>query len=217
MVKFGHVYLSWRKGIGYPRHLVGRIKRSATKGTTFQYFPKRIREAEKDGFAPYTEFPLIDKVYGEGVLESFGQRIIKSERADSKPFYDFWAIDLKRKSDPLYMLSMTQGWIPTDNFEFLADFQPTKDLYFITDIAGLTEKALEPGLVKVGDVLEYKHKQSHPKDGYAVEVYKDNLMIGYIKKVHSKVFYESKSQLKLVVKSIDQNGVIKRIFVAVSF
>ena len=81
MLKFGHVYLSWRKGIGHPRHLVGRIRYSATKGASFQYFPQRIKEAEKDGFSPYTEFPDTTKLYETGVLESFGQRIIKSEVA----------------------------------------------------------------------------------------------------------------------------------------
>jgi len=214
-VKFGHIFLSWRRGSGFARHLVGRIKKSATNGVTFEYLRNNVLEAVKDGFKPYTEFPDLEKVYSKGVLESFGQRLIKTERSDSQAFYDFWAIDPKKRGDKLYMLAMTQAWIPTDNFEFLADFQPSPDLIFVTDIAGLTDQALKPGIVKIGDVLSYSKNPDHPNDTLAVEVYKKDLKIGFIKKVHSGIFYKTRGNLK--VQSIDQNGVIKRIFVRVSF
>ena len=215
MSKFGHIYVSWRKGAGHPRHLIGKIKRSVSEGIVFEYLPANLADAKRDGFSAYTEFPDFEKKYTQGVVETFGQRIIKSERVDIQPFYNFWKIEPEKKLDPLYMLAMTQGWVPTDNFEFLADFQPTKDLSFVTDLAGVTSLQLKPGIVNVGDTLSYFRDSENKYDQKATTVYKGDLFIGYIKKIHNKVFCSGRV-LKLKVRAIDQNGVIRRIFVSVT-
>lgn len=217
MKEFGHIFLSWRSGIGQPRHLVGKLKRNVSDGITFQYFPEKVRAAQADGFIPYTEFPEIDKVYKERVIETFGQRLIKSERNDISDFLKFWDIDEKYKDDKLYLLAHTQGLSPSDNFEFLADFNPTKKLRFTTDLASLTHLALPVNTLQNGDYLQVK-KNPLPEDPKAVKVFKDNIMVGFIKRVHSGVFYKNGGRyLKVRVKSIEKNGVIKKIFVSVGF
>ncbi len=99
MKEIGHIYLSWREGLGKRRHIVGVLKRNATLGVRFSYIKDGVEAAKKDGFSPYTEFPDFDKEYTENVLEVFGQRIMKSERSDISDFYDFWEIDTKYKDD----------------------------------------------------------------------------------------------------------------------
>lgn len=216
MREFGHIYLSWRQGFGKRRHLVGVLKRNATKGIIFHYLEKGLEEAKKEGFTPYTEFPEV-KVYTDNVIETFGQRITKSERSDISNFLDFWEIDLKFKEDKFYLLAHTQGLNPTDNFEFLADYNPSKSLRFLTDIASLSVNQLPANSVRVGDVLLYKLEPTNTYDKYAVRVFKQERAIGYIKKVHNRVFYKKgASNLKLTVKALEQNGTIKRIFVKVS-
>jgi hypothetical protein len=64
----GSIYLSWRMGKGFPRRIVGVIKRNTTDGVRFKYIKKGVAEAEKDGFIPYIEFPDIDKEYSENGL-----------------------------------------------------------------------------------------------------------------------------------------------------
>jgi hypothetical protein len=72
--------------------------------------------------------------------------------------------------------------------------------------------------VKLGDRLTYKLESENEFDDKAVKVYKDGKDLGYIKKIHSRVFHKQKvNSLKLVVKAVEQNGVIKRIFVKVCF
>ena len=216
MKELGYLYLAWREGQGKRRHVVGVIKKNATQGVRFSYYLKNVEEAKKDGFSPYTEFPDISKVYTENVLEVFGQRITKSERSDISDFLDFWEIDPKYRDDKYYLLAHTQGLSPSDNFEFLADYSPSKKLRFLTDLASLSTFSLPANTVKIGDVLSYVLEPENKFDSKAVKVFHGQNSIGYIKKIHSRVFYKiSKNHLKLTVKAIEQNGVIKRIFVKV--
>ncbi len=217
MKEIGHIYLSWRQGQGERRHLVGILKRSVIQGVRFSYLKKGVESAKKEGFTPYTEFPDLDEVYTDNVVEIFGQRIMKSERSDISEFLDFWEIDPKYKDDKFYLLAHTQGLNPTDNFEFLADYNRIKTLRFLTDLASLSVMKLPADSIAKGDILTYKLEKENANDHEAVKVFKGGTHVGYIKKVHNKVFHKhGKSELKLTVKAIEQNGVIKRVFVKVA-
>ena len=216
MKELGNIYLSWREGSGKRRHIVGIIRNNASEGVRFQYLQEGVETAKKDGFTVYTEFPDTQKIYTENVLDVFGQRIMKSERSDINDFLDFWEIDPKYKDDKYYLLAHTQGLNPTDNFEFLADYHPVKCLRFLTDLAGLSVNRLPVGSLKEGDKLSYELEPNNSFDKTAVKVKKGDLDIGYIKKIHSKVFYNKHYPLDLVIKAIESNGVIKRVFVKVS-
>ncbi|HCN83724.1 MAG TPA: hypothetical protein DIT07_08890 [Sphingobacteriaceae bacterium] len=213
---FGYIYLSWRKGNGYSRHIVGVIKINSSGNSKFAYISHAVKEARSDGFTPYTEFPDLDKEYTENVLEIFSQRLIKSERGDISTFLDFWEIPHKYADDKLYLLAHTQGWLPTDNFEFLADFNPTKKACFVTDLAGLTRLSIPSDRIAINDILTFKTIPMK-EDKYAVQVYKDDLFLGYIKKIHNRIFYKKTShKLKIKVKAIEKNGILKRVFLKIS-
>ncbi len=218
MKSIGNIYLCWRKGQSHRRHLVGIIRRNATEGVRFSYIKKNIQAAIQDGFSPYTEFPDVGKKYTDNVLDIFGQRLMKSERADIQSFYDFWEIKPEFKTDKYYLLAHTQGMVTTDNFEFLADYKVRKDLSFVTDLASVLSRKLLPGSIKVGDFLTFETEPENEFDKYAVKVFKEDIQVGYIKKIHSRVFFpKSAKGLKIKVRALDQNGVISRIFVKVSF
>lgn len=215
MREIGHIFLTWREGQGKRRHVVGIIKKNATEGIVFKYLAEGVEKAQKDGFSPYTEFPDIQKTYKTGVLDVFGQRIMKLERSDIQDLFDFWEIDPKFKGDKYFMLAHTQGLNPTDNFEFLAEYNPTKDLRFLTDLAGLSQLKLKAGTLSPGDILTYKREPENSHDPLAVKVFKDESHVGYVKIIHSRVFHRSKYPLSLQVKAIEENGVVKRAFVKV--
>ena len=182
----------------------------------FKYDKASVVEAEKDGFAPYTEFPEVTKSYNGNVLEIFGQRLIKSERPDIQSFYDFWEIEPEHKDDKFYMLGHTQGLQPTDNFEFLADYNLVDGLHFLTELAGLSTYQLPSGSLKEGDVLRFELDKNNEFDKEAVTVFKGDTEIGHIKRIHCKVFHKSGSEnLKLSIKSVDKNGIIKKAFIKV--
>lgn len=215
MKAIAQIYLVWRKGSGGRRHIVGSIKRNATDGVRFEYIKENIEKAKKDGFVLYESFPDLDKKYIENVLDIFGQRIMRSDRGDLKNFYAFWKIDQNYIDDKYYMLAYTQGMLPTDNYEFLAEFNPIKGLKFVTEISGLSHFKVASDLLAVGDKLSFLLEPDNPKDKNAVKVFKGNLSLGYIKRVHSNVFVKAKHQIDLTVQSIEKNGILKRVFVIV--
>ncbi len=217
MKAIGKIYLAWRKGKGSRRTIVGAIHKSATNGVRFQYLKTGVHKAMEDGFSPYVDFPEIERTYTDNVLEIFGQRLIKTERSDIQRYLDFWDIDSKHKEDKFYLLAYTQGMLSNDNFEFLADFHPIKDLKFVSEICGLSHRKLQPGTLSVGEKLNYLLESGNQYDKFAVKVKKGEQVIGYVKIVHSIVFHKTKFPLQIKVKSIDQNGTINRVFIEISY
>jgi len=151
------------------------------------------------------------------VLEIFGQRLIKTERPDQQKYLDFWDIDTKYKDDKYYLLAYTQGMLSNDNFEFLADFYPVKGLRFVSEICGLSHLKLESGSLLVGDKLFWQLEKDNKYDSNAVKLFKGEKLLGYVKMIHSKVFYKSNKFIQVKVKSVDQNGSINRVFIEISF
>jgi hypothetical protein len=218
MKAIGNIHLIWRPGKGSRRISVGTIKKSASEGIRFQYNQDEVEEAKKLGFVHYEGFPDTskDKTYTENVIEIFGQRLMRSERPDLQDFYDFWNIDLSKKEDKYYMLAFTQGLLPTDNFEFLAHFNPVENLSFVTEITNLLESQIPSDKVAVGDVLRYELEPNNQYDDKAVKVFKEDLYLGHIKRIHCRVFHKTSKQFDLIVQGVEKNGVLKRIFVKAS-
>lgn len=215
MKTVGNIHLIWRPGKGSNRISVGTIKKSVSEGIRFQYNQKGVEKAKKLGFIHYEGFPDTDKIYNENVIDIFGQRLIRSERPDLKEFYDFWEVDMTKKEDKFYMLAFTQGLLPTDNFEFLADFNPQEGLTFISEITGLGSAQLKSDLLSIGDVLRYELEPNNKFDKYAVKVFKNDVYLGHIKLIHCRVFSKTDRQISLSVKQIEKNGVLNRVFVKV--
>lgn len=216
MKAIGNIFVAWRKGKGSRRIVIGIIRNNSTEGMRFSYLKNGVKEAEKYGFSSYDGFPNLEKTYKENVVNIFGQRIMRSERNDVDEFFKFWQIDKKYKEDSFYMLAYTQGLLPTDNFEFLADFQPKKGLTFITEISGLSYLNLSPDSLKIGDKLRYEFEPENDRDEDAVKLYKGELFVGYVKIIHNKVFKKSKSFLNVSVHHIEKNGKLNRVFLKVS-
>ncbi|WP_295116428.1 hypothetical protein [uncultured Chitinophaga sp.] len=216
MHEFDQIFLSWRSGQGSSRHIVGQL--SEVDGVfQFEYFPNEVEKALELGFAPYAEFPDVSQKYKTNVLEVFGQRLTKSERPDVKKFYDFWEVKPEFIHDKFYLLGHTQGLSPADNFEFLADYNPIKGLSFITELAGLSIRNLPADTLMVGDELRAELDAGNNFDQHAVRIFKAERFIGYIKQIHCRVFHkEGAQELKLRVKAIEKNGILKRVFIVVS-
>jgi hypothetical protein len=215
MKEIGNIHLCWRKGKGSVRIPVGIIKHNATGGVRFSYNNIGVKKAKEFGFEKYEGFPDTSVIYTENVLEIFGQRLIKSERSDTSDFYKFWNIDTKYKDDVFYMLAYTQGLLPTDNFEFLADFHPSPNLSFISEITGLTELPLPIETLKIGDKLSYKLEPENIYDKKAVGLYLNDKYLGHVKLIHSRIFHKVSHIIPIEVYDIEKNGVLKRVFIKI--
>lgn len=218
MTEFDKIFLTWRKSGGTRRHIVGVLQKTIDGKHIFKYEQPTVAKLQsEEGFTPYTEFQDIIKEYNGNIAEIFGQRLTKTDRPDIQSFFNFWEVDEIKAQDKFYLLGKTQGLIPTDNFEFLAEYHLTPDIHFLTELASLSQLQLPKGTLQFGDILRFELEPTKPFDSFAVKAFKGDMEVGYIKKIHSKVFYQAGGdKLKLTVKAIDQNGIVKRVFVKVS-
>lgn len=217
MAEFDKVYLAWRKGIDPRRHIIGLLERQPGNEPTFQYLPEAKTLVFTEGFLPYFEFQDFYKIYDHNVVAIFAQRLMRPQRPDINVFYDFWEVDPTQAEDRFYMLGKTQGLVATDSFEFLAEFHMDSQTHFVTDLAGLSHQNLPRGTVKEGDSLRVEFERENENDPEAVKVFAGTLALGYIKKVHCRIFHQDDAdKLELTVKSVEQNGSIRKVYVRVA-
>jgi len=207
----------WRPGRGTRRIVVGAIRRKSGE-LIFEYSKEGVKEAQESGFVCYPDFPDLDKTYDTNILRTLSLRLNDPERTDIEDYYSFWEIPSTSRRDPYRVLSHTGGVLPTDNFEFLAEFYGAKGLALVTDMSGLTHRKLDGDSISEGDLLTWKREPDNPQDDKAVAVYKGTEKIGYIKKIHSHVFYKKGSDLLQVrVKRIEHNGHINKVFLSINY
>ena len=217
MTEFDKIFVVWRKGQGSERHAIGILKHDMDGRNTFTYLPEAVELQEKEGFTPYTEFPDLTKEYNGNVAEIFGQRLTKTDRPDINNIFKFWEVDSSMADDKFYLLGKTQGLVATDNFEFLADYKLIPNIHFLTELAALSKIPLPKGVLQIGDKLTFKLDPNNPFDQFAVRVFKDAKEVGYIKKYHSKLFYEpGADKLQLTVIALEQNEIVKRAFIKIA-
>lgn len=211
------IYMAWRAGRNHRRIIVGVIKANASS-ICLSYIKEGVEEARKYGFVCFPDFPDTDKVYKTNVMRVLSQRLNNSDRTDIGEYYAFWNIKERNRNDSLGMLALTGGILPTDNFEFLPDFYGVKGLAIVSDLSGLSENPLDNGDVAEGDILSWKTEPDNPYDKEAVAVYKGFRKIGYIKKIHTRVFHKKGSgRLKIVVRRIEHNGHINKVFMDIIY
>lgn len=218
MKEIGNIFLAWRAGKGKKRHIVGVIKRNVSQGVRFMYLEDNLKDARQDGFTFYTDFPNVEKIYTDNILEKFGQRLTKSDRADIQDYYDFWDVKNEYKDDKYYLLAHTQGLLATDNYEFLAEYRPIKGLSFVSEICGLSHNKVGKQDVQAGVSLSWEKDTNNEYDKFAVKVYNGNVFIGYIKKIHNRIFYSRQARhINIVVKSIvSGEDRVEKIFITIN-
>ena len=210
------IRLVWRKSKGERRIIVGTLSRSSSEGITFNYELEGIKEASKYGFVCYPDFPILEKEYHDNVLDVFGQRLNNSERSDIQNYYDFWEIAPEYKQDKFYLLAQTQGLLSTDNFEFLAEYNLERGIRFISEISGITNYKIASNTLQEGDLLKWEKEPANKYDSKAVKVLKNGVLLGYVKRIHSKIFYDKRADLlQIQVKSLEKNGHITRAFITI--
>lgn len=211
------IYLVWRPGRSHRRIVIGKVKANKSE-VSFQYIKEGVEEAHKSGFMCYPDFLDVNKKYTNKVLHSISQRLNDPGRTDIADYYKFWNISKKMTTDKIRLIAQTSGCLPTDNFEFLADFYGAKGVCLVSELAGLSNVPLENGTVSVGDKLTWTLEPANEYDKDAVAVYKDAVKIGYIKKIHNRLFHHKGSKrLNITVKKIEHNGHINKVFMDIKY
>lgn len=204
------ITLVWRPGKSHSRIPVAIVK-SNVFGTTFRYLKDGVEQAKEKGFVCFPDFPDTKEVHDENVLKVLSLRINDSERSDIQDYYSFWEVPKAAQKDTYRLLAYTQGMLPTDNFEFLAEYYGVKGVRFVSELTGLSENQIDNEYIQEGDELEWRLEPSNEHDPKAVALYKNKQMLGHVKRIHCHVFHlPSSSFLKVRVKKIIHNGHISR-------
>ena len=215
MNEFDKIYLIWRKSSGERRIPIGIITKNEQNKYQFEYLLEEINKIPD--FLPYIEFIDVNKVYTNNVVEIFAQRLTNNARKDIFILHDFWEVNKEKINDKFYLLGKTQGLTNSDSYEFLADYNLIPNLNFITEIAGLSKNNIPINAIQIGDNLGYELELDNKYDKYAVKVFKDNVELGWVKTIHNKIFHlKTDNHLKIVVKAVEKNGNLKRIFIKVT-
>jgi hypothetical protein len=62
MTEFDKIFLTWRKGVGTRRHIVGVLQKTTDGKHIFNYEQPTVAKLQTDeGFTPYTEFQDVTK------------------------------------------------------------------------------------------------------------------------------------------------------------
>jgi len=213
------IYISWRPGKGHIRYLIGELKRNYAEGITFRYLIDNVRDAEREGFKHYPGLPDLNRLYTgkDGIDTLFANRVIDLSRPDSKKLLSFW-----EATDPEYdcfdLLALTQGWIPTDNFEFLGEYLPGTGITFVTDLANVKEMNLNNKDIEGFDSFNFRKEMSNIHDPKAIMITNNaGKDIGYIKKVHNYYFDRLGGRKPLIqLKTFRGNGIVTEVFVRIS-
>lgn len=213
------IYLSWRPGSGDRRFIVGLFQRNMVEGITFRYLEPERSLANKMGFCNFPGLSDLNKTYTEqdGIDSIVKNRIINLNRPDSKKLLSFWEA-INPKYDSFDILGLTQGWTPTDNFEFLGVFFPEKGFSFVTDLASVKKRNLDATDVEDSKYFRYEREPDNPYDSDAVKIYNSSgVLLGYIKKIHNKFFYQLRDlRPDITLKVIENNNIVKKIFLKIS-
>lgn len=202
-------------GKGHRRIPVAIIK-SNTSQTTFKYIKNGVEKAKKEGFVCFPDFPDTEKIHSINVLKILSLRINDSERSDIEDYYKFWEVPVSVQKDTYRLLAYTQGILPTDNFEFLAEYYGVEGIRFVSELTSLSINTLDNKCINEGDELEWKQERDNEFDTCAVSVYKNGVKLGYVKRIHSHVFYLPYSQnIRIRVKKIEHNDYISRAFILI--
>ncbi|PWL73864.1 hypothetical protein DBY21_10015 [Candidatus Gastranaerophilales bacterium] len=218
------IYLTWRKDVDRPRHIIGILQRD-NNNYSFMYSEKNVAiAAQEDDFTYYPAFNEINKVYTDNVLEIFKRRLLNPQRRDYDDFLNYWGA-IGYKEDTFSLLGLTGAKLLTDNFEFIAPHEEcparfntdvswlnTKSKYVVDKIRQLTNKEIE-------ERLSLKQEPENSYDDKAVKVLFEQELLGYLKSIHCENVFNAINKGKMVrtqVANIIKNGTIKEVLLRIN-
>ena len=219
---FNKIYLMWRLGIGSRRIIIGELSDFKNGNLKFSYIEDGVNEAieiSDKNFKGYPGLDLSKPSFDPELIKSlFFSRLVSTKRQDAKELLSFWLVEGNRISDQLYILAKTQGLLPTDNFEFVANYYSNQRCPFVTDIAGLSASDFDLATLEEGNYLSFELEQGNEYDKNAVAVYYKENKIGYIKQGHNIAFKrKDKSKVTIRVHKIIITPKIKKLYVRIDF
>lgn len=181
--------LTWQDPIDRRRCVVGVAEQDPEGRLSFRYLhDDSLAQARRSGFEGYPAFPDFDKVYTNGVLQSFKSRLTSPQRRDFSKYLEYWFVDAAALPTAFQLLAHTGAALPRDEFRFLPVLPTDGVVEFVTELAGSRHylRDLVPTASKerlaVGQRLVFQPERDNKYDPDAVEVLReqDGVRVGYL-------------------------------------
>ena len=182
------LWLIWKEPVSRRRYKICILVKESSK-YKFYYVNPELDAAKLKGFNYFPGFEDTKKIYENDTLfTNIVTRLPNKTRPDYLEILNCY--NLEKDADEFKILKTTRGRTITDNYEFVAAFDPNKVEF---DVAGTSHcKDIEEckKYLKINANLYLEHEPENPKDPNAVKViFKEktnSYHLGYVPRYYSK-------------------------------
>lgn len=187
------LFLVWQapKGGSRKRRIVGELIRTPD-GASLHYFigSHGFEEARRRGFEGYPAYTVTREHHTKSVLQTFLRRLPPRTRSDFPTYLEKLRLPKDAQLSDFALLGYSEAKLPGDGFSILLPFSDvTPPFEFMSEVAGFRYWAkLED--INIGDEAGFEREPENEYDPSAVKVIVDEMMIGYVNRVHAPRFAE---------------------------
>lgn len=167
------------------RFVVGELLREGDM-VTFCYLTQSddFKRARELGFSCYPAFRKTDRVYTEGVMDTFMRRLPPRKRGDFAKYLQQWRLVPDNTPSDFALLAYSGARLPTDGFSIdwpLSEVEAPCEL--LIEVAGFRyQEDISVAELSVGMPVRFRHEPENIHDRDALAVEWCDRRIGYVKR-----------------------------------
>jgi hypothetical protein len=178
------LYLVWQgpEGGDRMRRLVAELRRT-NHAIELHYLTQSedFRKARESGFEGYPAFPKTDRVYKEGVIETFMLRLPPRERPDFNKYLESLRISPSVRISDFALLGYSGAKLPSDGFSIVHPFDDVDEpCEILTEVAGFRYYSGMDMQLAAGMNATLQPEPNNPFDPQAIMVTINGKKVGFI-------------------------------------
>lgn len=182
------LWLIWKDSVSRRRYKIGILTKELSK-YKFNYVNSELDNAKLAGFNYFPGFEDTKKTYESDVLfTNIATRLPNDTRPDYLEILNCY--NLEKDSDEFKILKATRGRTITDNYEFVAAFDPNKVEFDVAGTSHCSDVEKCKNNLRVNEKIYLEHEPENSKDSNAIKViYKEkgnSYHLGYVPRYYSK-------------------------------
>jgi hypothetical protein len=166
-----------------------------------------FKKAVEIGFVGYPAFPKFEKIYKEGVIETFLLRLPPRERPDFDRYLESLRISPSVKISDFALLGYSGARLPSDWFSIVHPFDEVEGpCELLTEVAGFRYYAGVNMDLSVGMSATLQPEPDNPYDSQAIAVLVDGTKIGFIGRGLLNTFHRwlnNRSEITAVIEKMN--------------
>jgi hypothetical protein len=204
------LYLDWQgpEGGDRSRRIVAEFVRT-NHDVELRYLTQSedFKKAVHIGFLGYPAFPKFERIYKEGVIETFMLRLTPRERSDFNKYLESFRISTVAQISDFALLGYTGAKLPSDGFSIVHPFDDVDDpCELLTEVAGFRYYEGMNMQLSVGISATLQKEPNNPYDSQAIAVIVNGTKIGYIGRGLLNTFHRwlnTESEITAVIEKIN--------------